>query len=164
MTSKLQDYLIPDAISLGLNAANVDEVIRNLGDKLMNAGYVRGSFVEAALARERSIPTGLPLNGKYNAAIPHTEIEHVIKPGIGMATLAEPVVFHNMVSPDETVEVRLVFVLALDQPKSQIEMLQEIANVLQNPHLVTNLVNAQNLDHVYQALKNAGDNPDKEKS
>jgi PTS system galactitol-specific IIA component len=88
----------------------------------------------------------------------------VIKPGIGMATLAEPVVFHNMVSPDETVEVRLVFVLALDQPKSQIEMLQEIAKVLQNPHLVTNLVNAQNLDHVYQALNHASDNPDNDKS
>jgi len=160
VTSKLQDYLIPDGISLGLKAAHAEEVIRQLGDRLMKAGYVRGSFVEAALARERSIPTGLPLNGKFNAAIPHTEIEHVIKPGIGMATLAEPVVFHNMVSPDETVEVRLVFVLALDQPKSQIEMLQEIAKVLQNPDLVTNLVNAQNLEHVYQALNNVSVRPE----
>ena len=44
-----------------------------------------------------------------------------------MATLTKPVVFMNMVSPEEPVEAQLVFVLALEQPKSQIEMLQEIA-------------------------------------
>jgi galactitol PTS system EIIA component len=153
LTSKLQDYIVPEAISLGMSATSAEEVIRTLGGKLMYAGYVRGSFVEAALAREKTIPTGLPLNGKYNAAIPHTDIHHVIKPGIGMATLIEPVVFHNMVSPEETVEVRLVFILALEQPKSQIEMLQEIANVLQNPQLVTDLMSAQNLYQVREALK-----------
>ena len=28
------------------------------------------------------MPTGLPLEGKYNAAIPHTDIQHVIKPAL----------------------------------------------------------------------------------
>ncbi len=140
---------------LDMNATSAEEVIRNLGGKLMYAGYVRGSFVEAALAREKTIPTGLPLGGNYNAAIPHTDIEHVIKPGIGMATLLEPVVFHNMVSPEETVDVRLVFILALEQPKSQIEMLQEIAAVLQNSQLVNDLMNAHNLYQVREALRKA---------
>lgn len=152
MTSKLKDYIVPEAISLGMSATSAEEVIRNLGGKLMYAGYVRGSFVEAALAREKVTPTGLPLDGKYNAAIPHTDIQHVIKPGVGLATLLEPVVFCNMVSPEEAVEVQLVFILALDEPKTQVEMLQEVAGVLQNSQLVTDLMKAKNLYQVREAL------------
>src|SRR5664279_2080654 len=138
-----------------MNSTSAEDVIQNLSDRLLRAGYVRDSFAAAALKREQSIPTGLPLSGSINAAIPHTDIEHVIKPGVGMATLAEPVVFHNMVSPEENVDVRLVFILALDQPKSQVEMLQEVAGVLQNPELVNNLINAHDLNQVREAFQKA---------
>jgi len=70
-----------------------------------------------------------------------------------MATLTKPVVFMNMVSPEEPVEAQLVFVLALEQPKSQIEMLQEIAGVLQNPTVVDALLAAGSIEDVYTALK-----------
>jgi PTS system galactitol-specific IIA component len=140
-------------VVLGLAAGNADEVIRELGEKLLQAGFVRASFVEAALARERMIPTGLPLGGEYNAAIPHTDVEHVIKSGVGLATLQQPVNFHNMLSPEEIVAVRLVFVLALDRPKSQVKMLQGIAAVLQDPQRVAALVHAAGIGQVRQALQ-----------
>jgi galactitol PTS system EIIA component len=149
----LRDYLVPEAVNLSMDAENAAEVIRSISGKLLYAGYVRSTFTNAALMRERNIPTGLPLSGKYNAAIPHTDVEHVVKSGIGLATLMRPVVFRNMVSPEEVVDVRLVFVLALDQPKSQIEMLQEIAKVLQDPDVVNALVDAKNLFQVYEALQ-----------
>ncbi len=154
MTLTLSDSLVPEAVNLGMDADNAAEVIRNIGGKLLHAGYVRETFTDAVLERERTIPTGLPLSGEYNAAIPHTEVESVIKPGIGLATLNRPVAFHNMVSPEETVDVRLVFVLALDQPKSQVEMLKEIAQVLQRPGVVNALMEAKNLYQVREALKN----------
>lgn len=155
MAITLQDYLVPEALIFGMNAETSEEVIRNLCGKLMYAGYVRGSFVEGVLARERTQPTGLPLEGKHNAAIPHTDVDHVIKPGIAMATLAHPVRFHNMVNPQEEVPVHLVFLLALDQPKSQIEMLQQVSHILQNPNLVENLLNARNLFQVRETLRKA---------
>jgi galactitol PTS system EIIA component len=153
VTLTLRDYLVPEAVNLGMDAENADEVIRNISGKLLYAGYVRGTFTDAVLARERDIPTGLPLSGKYNAAIPHTDVHHVVKSGIGLATLIRPVVFRNMISPEETVDVRLVFVLALDQPKSQIEMLQEIARVLQEPDIVNALMHTKNLFQVHEALQ-----------
>lgn len=153
MTSTLSDFLVPEAVKLGLDVEYASEVIRDIGGRLLSAGYVRETFTNAVLERERTIPTGLPLSGKDNAAIPHTDAEHVIRSGVGMATLVRPVVFNNMVSPEETVEVRLVFVLALDQPKSQIEMLQEVAQVLQRPDVVEALMEARNLDQVQEALK-----------
>jgi galactitol PTS system EIIA component len=153
MSGKLAEFLVPEAIFLNLEAVDSGEVIRAIGQKLLQAGYVHPSFTDAALEREKNIPTGLPLGGKFNAAIPHTDIEHVIRPGVGMATLAKPVVFMNMVSPEEPVEAQLVFVLALEQPKSQIEMLQEIAGVLQNPSVVEALMAAGQLEDVHAALK-----------
>ncbi len=101
------------------------------------------------------MPTGLPLGGIINAAIPHTDVEHVHKAGVAMATLAQPVIFQNMVNPTEGVEVRIVFLLALDQPKSQIEMLQEIAGVLQNPNLIEGLVSAKSIPEALQLIKDA---------
>jgi galactitol PTS system EIIA component len=153
MTLTLRDCLVSEAVDLRMDADNAAEVIRNIGGKLMHAGYVRDTFTNAVLERERTIPTGLPLSGRHNAAIPHTDIEHVIKPGIGLATLIKPVIFQNMVSPEDEVEVQLVFVLALEQPKSQIEMLQEVAQVLQHPDVVNALMEAKNLYQVHEALK-----------
>ena len=154
MTLTLRDCLVSEAVILGMDAENADEVIRNIGGKLLYAGYVRETFTNAVLKREKTIPTGLPLSGIHNVAIPHTDVEHVIKPGIGLATLVRPVVFQNMVSPEEAIDVQLVFVLALEQPKSQIEMLQEVAQVLQRPDVVNALMEAKNLYQVREALKN----------
>jgi PTS system galactitol-specific IIA component len=98
------------------------------------------------------MPTGLPLEGVYNAAIPHTESEHVLKPGLALATLAKPVIFQNMILPEEGVPVQLVILMALDQPKSQVEMLQEIAGVLQNPQVIDRLMQAKDFEAIRQAF------------
>lgn len=152
MPNKLLELLEPSAVCLHLQASNAETVISELGGKLHQAGYVKDSFVAAALAREKELPTGLPLEGEINAAIPHTDVEHVNKSGVAMATLEKPVVFQNMVNKDEPVPVRLVFLLSLEQPKAQIEMLQVIAGVLQNSEVVASLINAQNYSEVRQSL------------
>ncbi len=141
-----------DALCLNMDAKNAEDAIENLGIRLYIDGYVRDTFVDAALAREKKLPTGLPLGGEINAAIPHTDIIHVIKPGVAMATLKRPVIFKNMVQPEEDVSVRLVFLLSLEHPHSQIEMLQEIAGVLQKPEVVEKLMAANSFEDVQAAL------------
>ena len=149
----LVNLLVKSAIILNYQAEDAKEVITALGDKLFDAGYVKASFVEGALTRENSMPTGLPLEGSVNAAIPHTDIEHVYKAGVAMATLTDPVIFQNMAIPDEAVQVRLVFLLALDQPKAQIEMLQEIAGILQNPELIERLMEAARPEEIIRIFE-----------
>jgi mannitol/fructose-specific phosphotransferase system IIA component (Ntr-type) len=46
--------------------------------------------------------------------------------------------------------------LALDHPKSQIAMLQQIANVLQKPSIVEKLMSAATFEEVQAALINPG--------
>ena len=85
------DFLVPSAVALNFKGSDSKDVITHLGNLLFEAGYVRESFVEAALDRELRLPTGLPLSGDVNAAIPHTEVEHVLKPGLAMATLTKTI-------------------------------------------------------------------------
>jgi PTS system galactitol-specific IIA component len=154
MSKAIVQLLRPEGVLLNCEFISAEEVIKAIGEKLFEAGYVKDSFVNAAIEREKTLPTGLPLGGDINAAIPHTEIEHVIKPALGMATLRNEVNFRNMVSPDEFVPVRLVFLLALEQPKAQIEMLQEVAGVLQNPKLVSGLLEKSSYKEIIDALEN----------
>ncbi len=148
----IREYLNEKAVILGLEAANSEEVIRVLGGKLRDLGYVKDNFVEAALEREANLPTGLPLGGKFNAAIPHVDIEYVNKSALGLATLKEEVVFYNMVENDVEVPCRLVIMLALDKPKSQIEMLQSVAAVLQDPDIISKLVSAKTTEEIFSIL------------
>jgi len=152
MSQAILKLLEPHAVLLGANVADSTEIIRLLGTELYKAGYVKESFIDAAIDRESRLPTGLPLGGSFNAAIPHTDIEHVVKPGLALATLKNPVSFQNMAIPSETVQVSLVFLLALEQPKAQIEMLQEIAGVLQTPRVVSALISAKQFNDVIYAL------------
>ena len=153
MSKKMLELIVPDAVCLALDAKNSTEVIQTLGGKLLAAGYVKDSFVQAALSRESELPTGLPLGAAYNAAIPHTDVEHVIQPALALATLKNPVTFQNMVDPDAGVEVQLVILMALDQPKAQVEMLQEIALVLQDSATIEGLVQASSVEEVLTSLK-----------
>ena len=145
-------YLSESTILLGLEAETSSDVICLLGKTLLATGSVKDSYIEAAITRERTLPTGLPLDGEINVAIPHTDIIHVNKSAVAMATLAKPVVFQNMVDPQESVSVSMVFLLALDQPHAQIEMLQEIAGVLQDPVLLGRLMEAKEANDVVKAF------------
>jgi len=147
-------FLCPEAILLHLKAESSEDVIRTLGGKLLALGYVKDDFVAATLKREAEMPTGLPLGGDTNAAIPHVDIEYVNQSALALATLADPVVFYNMVENDVEVPVQLVIMLALDAPKSQIEMLQEISSVLQQPAVIASIMEAQTADDVLAAVSN----------
>lgn len=148
----LSKYLNESTISLNLEAETSTDVICHLGQKLMDAGLVKDSFIDAAITREISFPTGLKLAGDIHVAIPHTDIVHVIKSGVAMAVLKRPVVFQNMEMPSDQVIVSIVFLLALDQPHAQIEMLQEIAKVLQDQVIMQRLMRAKDSKDVLEAF------------
>ena len=152
MKNRIIELLEPYAVKLQLGAKDSREVVTILGDLLFEKGYVHKTFVDAALSRESELPTGLPLGGEYNAAIPHTDVEHVKQPGLAMATLTDTVTFQNMIDPDESVPVNLVILMALDQPKTQVVMLQEIAAVLQDADVIGRLMQAKTFEDVQETL------------
>lgn len=155
MANTITKLLEQKAIRLLLDAQDSTQVISTLGNLLFKAGHVHSTFVKGALDRESKLPTGLVLGGEINAAIPHTDIEHVIRPALAMATLKNPVMFHNMIDSNEEVPVSIVFVMALKEPHQQIEMLQEVAGVLQDAKVIDALMTAKNVEDVMTILEKA---------
>jgi PTS system galactitol-specific IIA component len=128
------------------------EVIKRLSWLLEKKGYVKSSFFDAVLKRELSLPTGLELEGDVNAAIPHADVEHVNVPSVALAVLGKPVTFRCMVEPEKDLPVQLVFLLAMNEPKKQIELLQHVASILQDNELVNRLVKSRSEKEVMDAL------------
>ena len=83
----------------------------------INEGYSRSDYVEALKQREAQFPTGLDING-FGVAIPHTDAGYVLHETEGIMTLKHPVTFIQMGSDDTQVEVKVVFMLAIEDPKT----------------------------------------------
>ncbi len=149
----LADLLEPATVRQQLEVEDAEEVIRLLGNQLQQLGYVADGFVQATLDREREHPTGLPLQGDINAALPHVEPEYVKKPGLAIATLAEPVQFGHMVERDRSIPVQLVIMLALDEADAQVQTLKQVASLLQKPGLVEELLASRTPAQVLEIVR-----------
>lgn len=115
----------------GLTASNYEEVIKLVGSKMCAKGFVKDSYVDAVLEREKVFPTGLQI-GDFGIAIPHTDSKHVEKSMVGIATLKDAVIFQSMVDPSTEVAAKLVFLLAVKDPDGQMEMLKQLMSIFQN--------------------------------
>ncbi|MDQ2705396.1 MAG: PTS sugar transporter subunit IIA [Pseudomonadota bacterium] len=148
----LIDHIDPQAVALGLDAQNSEQAIRLLAGKLEALGYVKPSYADAVVRREAAMPTGLPLGQALNVAIPHTDPEHVIRPGVALGVLSAAVDFANMEEPDEMVPVGVVFLLAIDDRDKQIDMLQEIMAAIQDPATLDALAKARTVEDIRSLL------------
>lgn len=150
---KLSELIHKDFVVTNLKVQTKEEVFKVLFERLFKNGYVKETFLEGIINRENTFPTGLLL-GNNNVAIPHTDAEHVLKPAIALATLAKPVVFKNMANPQEDILVNIVFMLALNSPQSQVEMLQQLVTLLQNEDFLKQILNVKGGDEVIEIIKN----------
>ncbi|MGI6366657.1 MAG: PTS sugar transporter subunit IIA [Bacillota bacterium] len=141
-----------DLVLMNQIASSRDQILMDLSDLLYTHGYVKDSFPEALLKREKEFPTGL-LTSSVGIAIPHTDIDHVIRPAIAIATMVEPVTFQVMASPDETVPVHVVILMAIHKPEAQLSMLQKIIEMIQNKEALEQLHAAQSKSEVVGIVK-----------
>lgn len=144
---KLQESLILP----GLNADSSDDIFEALGGELVKQGYCKESYVQALKDREAQFPTGIS-TGEKGVAIPHTDVSHVNKKGIAIATLKEPVSFMEMGTDDEYVSVQVVFMLAVDE-KGHLELLQAILGILQDQRVLNRLVGAESKKEIIEIIK-----------
>jgi PTS system galactitol-specific IIA component len=137
-----------------LEVASSEDAIRALAAALFAAGHVKASFENAALARERRSPTGLPFPG-VAVALPHAEPDHVVSPAIAIASLARPVSFRQMGSPAVKLEVSLVVMPALTAKEQAASELSRLIQVLQDEALRRELVAAADNATLAAALSRA---------
>jgi galactitol PTS system EIIA component len=124
-----------DLIAIHVSLPTAAEVVTHLAGLLVGLGYVKPSYTAAVLERERTCPTGLPTAG-VGTAIPHAGIEHTLKPGIAIATLAQPVKFGQLGEPELLIDVSVVFMLSVTRPEAQVYLLQSLVNVYRDERLL----------------------------
>lgn len=150
MTRSIKEFLRRDLVVNNLEAKSAEDVFKKMSPILLEAGFVEDSFFNGLVNREDKFPTGLLL-GKYNVAIPHTDAVHVKKPAIAIATLKNPVKF-NCMDGNGSVDVDIVFTMALNEPHSQILMLQQLMCLIQNESILENMIQAKDSDEVYDIV------------
>jgi len=146
----IKEFLRRDLVVNNLEAKSAEDVFKKISPILLEAGFVEDSFFNGLVSREDKFPTGLSL-GKYNVAIPHTDAIHVKKPIIAISTLKNPVKFNSM-DGNGSVDVSIVFTMALNEPHSQIVMLQQLMFLIQNEDTLESMLKAKDSDEVYDIV------------
>ncbi len=147
------EELSESLVMIGLDAKTNVEVIEALGGRLTEEGYGKDSYVQALKEREVEFPTGLDVDG-VGVAIPHPSAEHVQKSAIAIATLAHPVAFEEMGMPEgNTVDVSLVFMLAVADPKAHLEELQRIIAIVQDRDVLMHIIESKDVQEVIETIK-----------
>ena len=142
-----KSVIVPD-----LEAETWEDVMKSLGQKLINEGYTKESYIDALLTREKDFPTGLDIEG-LGVAIPHTDVSHVNKAGIAIGVLKKPVTFIQMGSDDEEIGVKLVFMLAVTDPNAHIDELQRIIEIIQDKDVLEKLFTVTDKDTIIEVIK-----------
>ncbi len=140
-------------IVVGLKAQTNIEVLNALSKKMYEQGYVKDSFSEAVIEREKVFPTGLLVEDDFAIAIPHADREHVNKLGMAVATLAEPVMFRQMGGEEgDLVPVGLVCMLAIDDPHKHMETLAELMELFSDHEKLEKVKNCKDKDTIKSLL------------
>lgn len=145
-------YLGEDLVLLSCKAKSSAEVIKMLGRKMKERGFVKETYVAAVLKREVQFPTGLEI-GVNNVAIPHTEAKHVNNSCIGVAILKTPITFKRMDNPDKQIQVKIVFLIALKDGHDHMNILKNIMIMCRNEKILSDLTKNQDLNSVEKILE-----------
>lgn len=140
-----------ELMMIGVEFGTKEGVLKAMGTLLHEKGYVTDDFIENVLEREENFPTGLP-TVPYAIAIPHTDTDKVISPKIAFATLKEPVSFSAMGNSDSQIDVKIIFMLALNAPEKQLTTLQNLIEMVQDEQVVTKLGAVQSIDECSEIL------------
>lgn len=116
------------------NQSNQDDLLKEIYDQLLKAGYVKGNFLTHIVRREHLYPTGLDTStlghNLPNIAIPHTEGEFVNTRLIVPVALNKPVAFGNMIKPAQKIPVKFLFMLLETNPDGQAKLLSLVMDFL----------------------------------
>lgn len=99
-----------------------------------------------------TFPTGIQLE-KFGAAIPHTDAECILTEFVAVITNKEPVQFTSMEDKNKKVNTDVIFILGLNQPHAQLEMLQSLMKLLQNDNILEEVLTAKDSEQLLYAIK-----------
>ncbi len=138
----LRELLVPAATIVPLHADTLEEVVRQLTERLsaLHGFSNPNALVEDVLGREREFSTGI---GR-GIAIPHMQSEHCTRLCVAAARLKHPVDWASI--NQEPVSVVFLTLAPSDAKGDKISVLMSIAALCQNENVPVQLAKAANTD------------------
>jgi PTS system galactitol-specific IIA component len=153
MSQTLLDLLNPDHILLNYSAQDGHHALQQLNALLVSTGHTLDLYARDAWDREQTFPTGLPTL-PHAVAIPHADPDHVNQTAIGIGTLVEPVQFGQMGTDGSTLlDIRIILLLAVKEKEKQVEFIQQVVTLIQNPDFLESLLEQEGPDQAFDLVR-----------
>lgn len=149
----LKDFFVPELLFYNMEANDKSDYFTKMSNKAEELGYVNDQFQVNVKKREETFPTGIQLE-EFAVAIPHTDAEYVNKEFIAVSVFDKPVKFASMEDADAVLEVKMAFMLGLNQPHSQLEVLTQLMTLIQDNEKVRELIEAGSKEELEKILMN----------
>ena len=144
--------LLENVQVLKLNKKNKEEVLEDLSNAAINAGYAKQGYHKAIMERENEYPTGLH-TPEIEVAIPHADAEWANTPSLTIGLLEHPVTFKPMGGEGGDVAVQIVFMLTIKEPKQQINFLRAFSTLMGEPQVLIDFKNTGNFKPLIDKIK-----------
>jgi PTS system galactitol-specific IIA component len=129
-----------------------DGLLKELSGILLQKGFVKESYQDSIIARENMHPTGLMVEDLINIAIPHTDVEHVLKPTMVIIKHSSGhFKFFRMDEPGTEIPVDVVFLLVVKESDGYVNFLAALTNLFQDPDFIQ-LLSTQTPDRICESL------------
>ena len=130
---------VPELVKTDLEAVNQKEAITSLVTLLRKEGCVQDDYAGLVLEREQQYPTGLQTKGAA-IAMPHAFDERIKDSHVAIGILKDAVSFHNMEDMEESLNVHIIFLLAVGQAHEQLEMLKILMGLFQEETMLQKML------------------------
>lgn len=148
---KMNFKFTPELVKTNMEVKNQEEAIYSLAEVLIHEGYVSEEYPKLVLEREKEYPTGLVAKGAV-IAMPHAFDSSIKGTHTAIGILKEPVTFHNMEDMDETIQVKIMFMLAIGAAHAQLEMLQILMQMVRDEQLFKKLSEMTSAEEICEML------------
>ncbi len=150
---QLKEYFKKELVFHDLSVSDKGEFFTILSQKACSLGKVTDEFEVNVKKREDNFPTGIQLED-FAVAIPHTDAEYVKEEFIAVAVFKEPVKFSSMEDASAILDVRAAFMLGLNQPHSQLEVLTELMGIFQDKERMAKIINSSSKEELENIIFN----------
>lgn len=127
--------LLSNLSVLKLDKRTKDEVLEELSQAAISAGYAKPGFAQAILERETKYPTGLH-TPEIEVAVPHADAEWTVQPSLTIGILENPVIFDPMGGEGGEVQAELVFMLTIEDPSEHVDFLRAFSSLMEVPQVL----------------------------
>lgn len=148
----LTGLIYKELININNQSQTIEEFFKTSSEKLLELEFVKKSFFNAINEREKIFPTGLQMK-HIIVAIPHTDVEHIIKPFVYINKLSRSQLeFVQMSTDDITIKPEYIFILGIKDPKEQVGLLSTLMELFNDEEFVKKLNNSKTEDEIYNLL------------